>query len=489
MRPVSRKPAEAPPARLAALAKLPVFLDLAGKRAVVAGGSATAAWKAELVAAAGAHVDVYAAEAGPELVDLAARGPADGTIVLHARSWSEDVLAGAAVAIADADGDSDACAFYRAAVAAGVPVNVIDNPACCTFQIGSIVNRSPVVIGISTDGAAPIFAQAIRRRLEAVLPASIAAWGRLAKVVRPEVGQRLSIGAQRRAFWDRLIERAFKRPPGAAEEESLSRLVGEVSAGVSRESGRVTLVGAGPGDPEHLTLKAVRALQSADVILYDDLVADGVLELARREAKRVCVGKRGHGASCRQDDINSLMLRLARNGRHVVRLKSGDPVIFGRAGEEIELLERNSISVEIVPGITSASAMAARLGVSLTHRNAAHSVRFVTGHNSAGELASNLDWRGLADPASTLVIYMGGKTVRSIAARLAAEGLPVGTPAVVVSGVTWEGEARWRGSLADLMSDGLPFKTEGPVLIGLGQVFECVDASVAAVSFRAAASR
>jgi uroporphyrin-III C-methyltransferase/precorrin-2 dehydrogenase/sirohydrochlorin ferrochelatase len=259
----------------------------------------------------------------------------------------------------------------------------------------------------------------------------------------------------------------------------------EVESGVAREAGRVILVGAGPGDPEHLTLKAVRALQSADVILYDDLVAGGVLELARREAKRVCVGKRGHGDSCRQDDINHLMVRLARNGRHVVRLKSGDPMIFGRAGEEIELLERNAIPVEVVPGITSASAMAARLGVSLTHRHSAHSVRFVTGHNSAGELASDLDWRALADPRTTLVVYMGGRTVKAFAARVAAEGLSLATPAVAVAGVTWESETRWRGSLGELLREGVPHLSGSPVLIGLGNVFERV-AKAAEVAPRAA---
>jgi uroporphyrin-III C-methyltransferase/precorrin-2 dehydrogenase/sirohydrochlorin ferrochelatase len=419
---------------------------------------------------------------------LVARGPASGTITLNARQWCRDDLAGAAVAIADADDEEEAGEFWRAARSAGVPVNVIDKPAYCTFQLGSIVNRSPVVIGISTDGAAPIFGQAIRRRLEAVLPPSIAAWGALAKSIRAEVGQRLAAGAQRRAFWERLAEWAFKRPPSVMGSEAVSRLLSEVSSGVARERGRVTLVGAGPGEPEHLTLKAVRALQSADVILYDDLVADGVLELARREAKRVCVGKRGHGKSCRQDDINSLMLRLARNGRHVVRLKSGDPMIFGRAGEEIDLLERNAIPVEVVPGITSASAMAARLGVSLTHRNAAHSVRFVTGHNSSGELASDLDWRGLADPATTLVIYMGGRTVKSFAARLAGEGLSLATPAVAVSGVTWASETRWRGSLGDLLRDGVPQDAAGPVLIGLGSVFRRVAGEVASAAPRVAAA-
>lgn len=478
MKPVSRKPAEAAPARLEALAKLPVFLDLAGKRAIIAGGSAAAAWKAELIAAAGADVHVYAAEPGPDMIALAGRGAASGSIKLDARPWSVDVMAGSAIAVADAADEAEAQAFWCAARAAGVPVNVIDKPAYCSFQLGSIVNRSPVIVSISTDGAAPIFGQAIRRRIEAMLPASIAAWGRLAKAIRPEVGRGLAPGSQRRAFWERLAERAFRAPPAARETDALRRLVGEIASGVGKESGRVTLVGAGPGDADLLTLKAVRALQSADVILYDDLVADGVLELARREAKRVAVGKRGHAESCRQDDINQLMLRLARDGRHVVRLKSGDPMIFGRAGEEIELLERNGIEVEVVPGITAASAMASALGVSLTHRHAAHSVRFVTGHDRKGELASDLDWRGLADPATTLVVYMGGRTVAAFARRLTDEGLAADTPVVAVSGVTWASERRWTGSLGDLAEGRLERAGSEPVLIGIGHVFERVAGKV-----------
>lgn len=474
MKPVSRKPVEAAPARLEALAKLPVFLDLAAKRAVIAGGSAAAAWKAELLAAAGADVHVFAVASGSEMRALAERGAASGSITLHERPWGIDCLAGAAVAIADAADDAEAQAFRCAARAAGVPVNVIDKPAYCSFQLGSIVNRSPVVVAISTDGAAPIFGQAIRRRIEVLLPASIAAWGKLSKSIRPEVGRRLAHGAQRRGFWERLAERAFKAPPEPREHEALEALIGEVASGIARERGRVTLVGAGPGDPELLTLKAVRALQSADVILYDDLVGDGVLELARREAKRVRVGKRGHGDSCRQDDINQLMLRLARDGRHVVRLKSGDPMIFGRAGEEIELLERNGIAIEVVPGITSASAMASALGVSLTHRSAAHSVRFVTGHNSKGELAPDLDWRGLADASTTLVVYMGGRTIAAFAARLASEGLDVDTPVVAVSGITWSAESRWFGTLGDLGAGRLERSGAGPVLIGIGRVFDRV---------------
>ena len=466
-----RTPTEAEPKRLGALAKLPVFLNLEGRRAVMAGGTAAAAWKAELLAAAGAHVAVYAEVIGPEMVQLLARGAAQGTITHHAAVWTPEILAGAAVALADLDDDTQAQQFFAAAKSAGVPVNVIDKPAFCQFQFGSIVNRSPVVIGISTDGAAPILAQAIRRRIETVLPPSLAAWGALARQLRDEVMTRLAKGPQRRAFWERFAERAFAAHPAPDETQRLQALMAAVGSETANSRGRVTLVGAGPGDAELLTLKAVRALQSADVILYDDLVSGEVLELARREAKRMLVGKRGQRASCRQEDITALMLDLAGKGHHVVRLKSGDPMIFGRAGEEIAELEAAGIAVTVVPGITAGLALASALGLSLTHRDHAQSVRFVTGHARTGELPADLDWRGLADPGTTLVLYMGGRTGPAIAERLCAHGLDAETPVLVVAGLTRPGETRWHGTLASLIAGQAVMAPDLPVLIGIGQVF------------------
>ena len=239
----------------------------------------------------------------------------------------------------------------------------------------------------------------------------------------------------------------------------------------AKSRGRVTLVGAGPGDPELLTLKAVNALQSADVILFDALVSEEVLELAKAKAKRLLVGKRGHRTSCRQEDINELMLKLARQGKHVVRLKSGNSVIFGRAGEEIEILEAAGIEVSIVPGITSASAMAAAICTSLTHRDFAHSVRFVTGHSRDGTLPRGLDWRGLAAPDTTLVVYMGGRTAGALADKLIGEGLAPGTPAVALSSVTRPDQTVWRGTLGELAA-GVNFsELHQPVVIGIGHVF------------------
>ena len=471
MRSASRKPSEQAPPRMAPLATLPIFLGLHGARAVVAGGSAPAAWKAELLAAAGADVQIFAAEISAEMEALLARGATSGTLTWHAAAWSEDALAGAAVAVADAEDACEAAAFYEAARAAGVPVNVIDKPEFCQFQFGAIVNRSPVVVGISTGGAAPILGQAIRRRIETLLPSTLAQWGQLAGRLREQVGNGLAPGAPRRAFWERFVDRAFGPAPTHDETDRLGDLVQSIAMQPLTATGRVTLVGAGPGDAELLTLKAVRALQAADVILYDDLVSDEVLELARREAKRMLVGKRGGRESCRQDDINALMVKLAVQGRRVVRLKSGDPMIFGRAGEEIRQLEDAGIPFEVVPGITAASAMAAALGASLTHRDCAQSVRFVTGHSRAGSLPETLDWRGLADPATTLVIYMAGRTAQALAARLMAEALPADTPAVAVADLSRRGEARWHGTLASLASAAPLPDAKGPLLIGIGAVF------------------
>lgn len=469
MKLISRKPAEARPSRMGSLAKLPVFLDLVGKRAVVAGGTAAAAWKAELLAAARARVDVYAETLDVEMVALIDR--TDGAITHHSRPWALDSFAGAAVALADIEDDAEAHAFACAARAAGVPVNVIDKPAFCQFQFGSIVNRSPVVIGISTDGAAPILAQAIRRRIETLLPASLAAWGALARELRDTVMTRLAKGAPRRQFWELFAERAFSAPPQSQERESLVALVSGIANDTHANVGRVTLVGAGPGDSELLTLKAVRALQSADVILFDDLVSEEVLELARREAKRMLVGKRGQRESCAQSDINALMVKLAKQGKRVVRLKSGDPMIFGRAGEEIAELRSHGIAVDVVPGITSALAMASSLGLSLTHRDCAQSVRFVTGHARSGELSDDLDWRGLADPATTLVFYMGARTAPLIAARLLEYGLDQATPVVVATGVSRASQSIWRGTLTELCAGTFTIDRTLPVLIGVGQAF------------------
>jgi uroporphyrin-III C-methyltransferase / precorrin-2 dehydrogenase / sirohydrochlorin ferrochelatase len=319
---------------MARLASLPLFFKLQGKRVVIAGGNAAAAWKAELLSSAGARVEVWAAKPCAEMRALAA-DPPGGPVLLAAKAWDGANFAGAELIVGAANDDDEARRLVAAAQRAGVPVNVIDKPTFCTFRFGAIVNRAPLIVGISTDGAAPVFAQAIRSRIEALLPAGFARWVEPAHAWRRELRSLNLAGAVRRRFWDRfatlaLSEPGRRRPCGRDRD----RLLLEAEGG-GHGVGHVSLVGAGSGDPELLTLAAVRALRSVDVILCDDLVAPEILDFARREAKRMLVGKTGHRPSCRQRDINTLMVRLARAGQRVVRLKAGDPVIFGRAGEEI----------------------------------------------------------------------------------------------------------------------------------------------------------
>jgi len=468
-----RKPAERRP-QMQPLARLPVFFSLTDKRAVVAGGSAAAAWKAELLSAAGATVDVYADDVSEELLAIAA-GPPQGAVVVHRRAWQPADLAGASLAVGACE-DDEAERFAGAARAAGVPVNVIDKPAFCDFSFGSIVNRSPLVVGISTDGAAPVFGQAIRAKLEALIPQGFARWADAARRWRPQV-QALGLSFHdRRKFWERFTERAVRQPERAPDSADLDALLAEAKAApVATSAGSVVLVGAGPGDAELLTLRAVRALQSADVILYDDLVAADVLDFARREAKKLLVGKTGHKPSCKQEEINELMISLAKAGRRVVRLKGGDPMIFGRAGEEIEACHAAGLPVEVVPGISAAQGAAARLGVSLTHRSVARRLQYVTGHGSDGKLPIDIDWPALADPAATTIVYMPTKTLAALAEQAAAHGLDAKTPAVAVIRATREDEVVLVDTIAALPARLAAVTPDGPVVVMIGQVFaECL---------------
>jgi len=345
---VFKRPSERAPARIGRLSVLPVFFDLNGKNALVAGGSEAALWKAELLAAAGARVHVFT-PCGELCTDFA-HLLEGGNFVHHDKCWSADAFAGMAIAVADAASEDEAKAFHATADAAGVPVNVIDRPEFCRFQFGSIVSRSPVVIGISTAGAAPILAQAIRRGIETLLPVSLAAWARWAQDMRCAINARLAAGAPRRAFWERFVRHAFERPFSEGEAAALYAATGEIASSTGQAHGKVTLVGAGPGEAELLTIRAVRALQAADVILFGEGMSGEVLELARREARRMRIDERESHAQV----IAARMAELAGPGRHVVRLVAGDPMRRPRAAEIARLLEGAGITVEIVPGVAPA---------------------------------------------------------------------------------------------------------------------------------------
>src|SRR5665213_1975969 len=440
-----RHPLPTPPARIAPLSRLPLFFALSGKRVVVAGDGPAVAWKAELLVAAGARVDIIG------------------------RSWTSADLRGATLAIGGFDDDEAAGAFAAAARGLGVPVNVIDRPAFCDFSFGAIVNRSPLVVGISTDGAAPVFAQAIRATLEALLPKGFADWAAAAAKWRNAVKAAGLPFSGRRKFWQLFTAHALANPQNAPTDHDFARFIAEVKGlGIDVENGSVTLVGAGPGDPELLTLRAVRALQSADVILFDDLVSRDVLDFARREARKLLVGKTGFGPSCKQEDINALMVSLAKQGKRVVRLKGGDPLIFGRAGEELDACKAAGIAAEIVPGITAAQGAAARLGVSLTDRNFSRRLQYVTGHARNGKLPDDVDWRALADPATTTAIYMPVRTLGALVTRALAEGLDPATPSAAIARATRPDQSEIFAPIGELPARLAQAALPGPVLVMLG---------------------
>ncbi|MGH6801024.1 MAG: siroheme synthase CysG, partial [Methylocella sp.] len=442
------------------LACLPVFFSLAGKRVVLAGSSNAVFWKAELCLAAGAKLYVFSPNPCSGLVALASRCPA---VALVSRRIEAEDFRGAAFAIVEAENAAEAAEFQAAARGAHVAVNVIDKPGFSDFQFGAIVDRSPLVIGISTDGGSPVLAQAIRGRLEALLPREIKLWAQIAKVWREKLKLLNTPSKTRRRFWELFGQKALaaRHRPVAAD---LAMLLAEAEAGTAAV-GSVALVGAGPGDPELLTLKALRALQSADVVLYDDLVSPAIVDMARREAEKFAVGKRGYKPSCRQDHIVSLLVLLASQGKRVVRLKGGDPLIFGRASEEIAALRAARIPVEIIPGVTAALGAAASLQISLTAREKARRLQFITAHAHNGKLPGDIDWQALCDPRASTVVYMGVKTLELLASRLLANGMDPSTPALLVERATCPDERHIFGTIENLTSKVACAEPSGPCVI------------------------
>ena len=447
------------------LATLPVFLKLAGRVAVVAGDSAGAAWKANLVLAAGAHTLVYSPTPGEELVALAQARP---DLLLERRVWRPADLFGAGVAVLASLNEEEIDAFRAAAHAAGAFVNIIDNAEASDFSFGAIVNRSPLVIGISTDGAAPVFGQAIRARLEAVLPTSLKAWAQAAKIWRARL-QPLNLDfSRRRRFWERFADmslRAGGRGPG---DDDFAQLSANEDSNAASQNGEIVLVGAGPGDAELLTLKAVVALQGADVILHDRL-AEGALMLARREARRINVGKRAGAPSPSQAEITAMMIALARDGQRVVRLKGGDPAVFGRANDEITAARAAGIKISVIPGVTTALAAAAELQLSLSDRELAPRIQFATAHDGDGETPSDLSWAALAAPDATTAFYMGARKLPALVDRLIAEGLDAETPALYLENVSRSDFVRVRAPLGELPGRVGERARNGPALLLYGR--------------------
>ncbi len=464
--PEGRMPrADASAARIGTLATLPVFFRARGRTILLIGGSEASAWKAELLLAAGAIVRAIAMDPCPALRTLAVE---HADLSLHKRDWQVSDFDDALIALCDAGDEAEAVRFRDAGRKTGVPVNVVDRPDFCDFQFGSIVNRSPLVVAISTDGAAPVFGQALRTRIEALLPPGFADWANAAKEWRNWLRSLALPFRARRDFWERFTRKALAEPTRTPNRTDFDELTGALGEPIAQR-GKVILVGAGPGDPELLTMRAVRALNTADVVLYDDLVSPAVLDLARREAERVNVGKRGYKPSCGQDEISAMLVAFGKAGKTVARLKGGDPLIFGRANEEIAALDAAGIDVEVVPGVTAASGAAAAIAKSLTERDLARRLQFVTAHSRDGQLPDDLDWQALADPRATTAIYMGVRTLPALVGRLREAGLDEATPVVMVERATWAEERVLASTLGEIASEVSTTANVGPSLFLIGR--------------------
>ncbi len=445
----------------------PAFHDLSARPTLVVGGGELAARKLRLLLKAGAQAVVVAPAVCPEIADLAHQD----AITWHARPFKAQDAVGSALVIGATGRRPVDEAVSAAAQAAGVPVNVVDRPDLSSFITPAIIDRDPLVIGISSGGDAPILARQIRARLESLLPANLGRLARFAGTFRGAGAAQIRAGAQRRRFWERFFSGPVADKVLAGDEttarEAMLGLINGRDAQVS-EAGSVAIVGAGPGDPDLMTFKALRRLQEADVVLYDKLVGPEIVDYARRDAERIYVGKTKANHSKTQDEINALMAEHALAGRRVVRLKGGDPFIFGRGGEEMDYLQARGVTVEVVPGVTAAAGCAAAAGIPLTLRGTALAVTFLTGHARDGE--PDLDWASLASGKQTLAVYMGVSTAGTVAERLIEHGLAAGTPVAVIENGTRPEQrvitARLEELAGRLDAEGI----DGPALIIIGEV-------------------
>ncbi len=446
---------------------LPIFLDLKGKPCALIGGGEVAARKVNLLLKAGARVTVYAPDLGPILAGMVQVG----RIAYRQTVFESSLLDDCVLAIAATNDKTINRQVYEAATARRIPVNVVDQPSLCTFILPSIIDRSPVVAAVSTSGTSPVLARLIRARLETLIPAAYGRLGRLVAEFRDAVKKRFQHPEARRRFWEDVLqgpiaERMLSGQEESAREALQKRL--EATDGSTKPSGEVYLVGGGPGDPDLLTFRALRLMQQADVVVYDRLVSAEVLDLVRREAERIYAGKERDNHAIPQEDINHLLVRLAREGKRVVRLKGGDPFIFGRGGEEIATLMEEGVPFQVVPGITAAAGCASYAGIPLTHRDYAQSVMFVTGHLQDGTV--NLNWKAIAQPKQTIVFYMGLHGVTEICRELVRHGLPVSTPAALVQQGTTRYQRVLTGTLETLPAIVEKGKVKPPTLIIVGEV-------------------
>jgi len=442
----------------------PIFLRLANEPVLVVGGGAVAERKVDLLLRTSAQVRVIA----PELVPGLAERAAAGEITHVAAEFSPEHLDGVRLAIAATDKRAINAWVARQAERRNIPVNVVDDRELSSFIVPAIVDRSPVVVAVGSSGDAPVLTRRLRERLETFLPQRLGALAKLAGKLRPTIKARIESPARRRKFWENFFDGTPAADVLAGRSVDVEEIASTLRTG-EQDPGEVVLVGAGPGDPGLLTLRALRALQNADVILYDRLVSAEILDLARRDAERINVGKTAGDAQVSQDEINTLLVQLAQQGKRVCRLKGGDPFIFGRGGEELEALAAAGVRFEVVPGVTAAAGCAAYAGIPLTHRDHAQSLVFVTGHTK-DEAGDTVDWDHLARPAQTVVFYMGLGHLERIVSRLRAHGAPESRAAAIVEQGTRAEQRVVTGTLADLAQKARQSGIQSPALLIVGEV-------------------
>lgn len=447
---------------------LPIFCRLDNKPVLLVGGGEVAERKARLLLDAGAQLTVVAPELDPELAELAD----NGSIEWLAGEFAPAQLTGKWLVVAATDRREVNALVYQSANQARIFANVVDDPKRSSFIMPSIIDRSPLMVAISSGGKAPVLARLLREKLEALLPLHLGAVAAFAGSLRERVKARFASMGERRRFWERLLGAdRLGQALARGDSASANQLADSLFADESHSSGEVVLVGAGPGDPGLLTLHALRQMQQADVVVYDRLVSDEVMALVRRDARRIFVGKQAGNHCVPQEGINQLLLEEAKKGQRVVRLKGGDPFIFGRGGEELETLVGSGIGFQVVPGITAASGCAAYAGIPLTHRDHAQSVRFVTAHGKGG--AQDLDWPLLAKDKQTLVFYMGLSSCATIREQLLTHGKAGDTPVALIERGTQPSQRVIRGTLDQLPE--LALGVESPALIMVGSVVTLAD--------------
>ncbi|MFM4900961.1 siroheme synthase CysG [Aeromonas hydrophila] len=447
---------------------LPIFCRLDNKPVLLVGGGEVAERKARLLLDAGAQLTVVAPELDPELAELAA----NGSIEWLAGEFAPQQLTGKWLVVAATDQREVNALVYQSTNQARIFANVVDDPKRSSFIMPSIIDRSPLMVAISSGGKAPVLARLLREKLEALLPQHLGAVAAFAGSLRERVKARFASMGERRRFWERLLGAdRLGQALARGDSASANQLADSLFADESQSGGEVVLVGAGPGDPGLLTLHALRQMQQADVVVYDRLVSDEVMALVRRDARRIFVGKQAGNHCVPQEGINQLLLDEAKKGQRVVRLKGGDPFIFGRGGEELETLVGSGIGFQVVPGITAASGCAAYAGIPLTHRDHAQSVRFVTAHGKGG--TQDLDWPLLAKDKQTLVFYMGLSSCATIREQLLTHGKAGDTPVALIERGTQPSQRVIRGTLDQLPE--LAVGVESPALIMVGSVVTLAD--------------